>query len=152
MPFDTPGSSATGTTIALTSDQSVSPLSTTKVNFDTIEDDPPGWADLGNDKITPGQGGQFLLSGSLAFGSASGWATGDQVQVIIDVGGAREIELSFRKTGTGTESFFAPPIKFPLSAGEDIILETTIIPNDGSSKTLRGNSTETLLSAVRVGP
>ncbi len=136
-----------GLTTYLSSDQSITDYTVTKVNIDTASGtDERGSFNTSNNSIDIKESGKYLISGQIQYESLSSSAT---VSGRIVINGSTST-YNVEKTGSG--SFATRPLAgklFELNQGDQITLETR--HTSSSSETLRSGAHRNYLSVQRLG-
>lgn len=133
----------------LSSNQTLTSGSTTKVNIDTTRFDHLGIYDSGNNQFVLNEGGQYLIGFGARFLSDSNFSTGDLIVPSIDVNGNKQADPQLRKVGTGLEDFVTPPDVYDLSSGDTI--EFYMRQDSGSDQTIEAGQFRTYMTITKVG-
>jgi hypothetical protein len=136
---------------SLTTDQTVPSSTVTEVDLDSvnIEDTDIVTVDLPNNQISIAESGKYVVYGLLRFDGSNDWATGDRIQLRVNVNGAKNIESNIHHGGTNEIISTDVQRMNILNSGDTLSL--SVFHTSTSDEVLFGGSSAVALEVRRIG-
>jgi len=133
----------------LSSAQTITSGSVTKVALDAVESDHLGGFDTTNNEFVVQDDGDYAVSGQIYWNSDSNWSTGDRADPRPNAAGTRIAGPQTSKSGTSDEGVAIPTSARTLTAGD--VIDLRCYQGSGADQTLDGVKAKTFLTIQKVG-
>jgi len=137
-----------GSRMSMSTGQTITDSSTTKIEFDTVEFDKLEVVNITDSEIVVNESGVYLIEVTFRVEDDSAWSDGDQINAIIAKNGSSDHQKQVRKVGTDTQSATNITI-LDLNQGDTI--DGRLFQDSGSDIDLEGDVRRTRLSVGRLG-
>lgn len=136
--------------VEMSSTQTISDATVTKIQFDAVNVDKLNAWDTTNYNFTAPTDGKYLISSYVRWQGDTGWSTGDTASAgRVNVNGSLWFVPTFIKTGTGLETSGIYGQVLKLASGD--VVDVRAYQTSGAGKVIEGPTVRSNLVIGRIG-